>query len=686
MKHRILPIVVIIALLLTACGNGQKTKENGMESSANYAETNEAILSGKEEVFGGTTKIMMQQMPSADAALEEYIPEGGSCSDVMCDIGQEMVYRLAVLQSQEDWTEGYCLETLEYPYEEWKCYVVEKSDWQKDGSPYAVCNTFLDHDNNLQVLLSDAQQETFCRTEWNRQSGWQELNAVESDEEFMADMAEETARGRELQPDKKVFFLSDQTGYSCTLSGLKKLSLTDNTEETVVDFAKEGYSIQFLYGIAVDSEENVLLLVKMDEETKLLKVLNKPLEVQGTELEIAMIYASPFFRELIVNFNREHPEYQIKLRLVGDNENYADYRNRIAAEISSGKGPDLIENYCIGLDQAVEKGYLKDMTEFCRQYQDEVWSAAWECGEKNGNQYLIPYQCTLRTVVTRKELADDRQSWTLDEMLQILKESDSCAVEGTLDGYLIEKEELFGEWGITSKAKTGLIDWETMQSHLDSDISRQLMQYIKEHPYEGSEEQQGMDIAEGVVPMVKADIAGMYQLGLVDALFQGQEVYIGHPVENGQTGHFLSCNGFVVNQNSDNKEAIETFLDYLLSQQVQMRITKEAYGRMPEGLPVKKDCMDDFCEAIQKEDVLDSYNTSYPNSYQGFEYYMKPITKENIERFRMALESATPDVNVDDIYSIICEEAAPYFQGDKTADNVIDIMQNRTQLYLDEMN
>ena len=36
------------------------------------------------------------------------------------------------------------------------------------------------------------------------------------------------------------------------------------------------------------------------------------------------------------------------------------------------------------------------------------------------------------------------------------------------------------------------------------------------------------------------------------------------------------------------------------------------------------------------------------------------------------------------IYTEVCEEAKPYFQGQKSLDDVVKVMQSRVQIYLDE--
>ena len=61
------------------------------------------------------------------------------------------------------------------------------------------------------------------------------------------------------------------------------------------------------------------------------------------------------------------------------------------------------------------------------------------------------------------------------------------------------------------------------------------------------------------------------------------------------------------------------------------------------------------------------------------------ITEEDRETLKILLEylDSLPDDNAP-LYRIVYEEARTYFSGDKTLDEVIDVIQNRATLYLQE--
>lgn len=69
----------------------------------------------------------------------------------------------------------------------------------------------------------------------------------------------------------------------------------------------------------------------------------------------------------------------------------------------------------------------------------------------------------------------------------------------------------------------------------------------------------------------------------------------------------------------------------------------------------------------------------------GEEYTFRTPTEEEVQFVRELIESASK-VQVTDskITEMIFEEAQPFFQGQKSVEEIADIIQSRVQLYMDE--
>ena len=88
-------------------------------------------------------------------------------------------------------------------------------------------------------------------------------------------------------------------------------------------------------------------------------------------------------------------------------------------------------------------------------------------------------------------------------------------------------------------------------------------------------------------------------------------------------------------------------------------------------------------EPIQKE----LWDTAWQNYLQMSEYGMmsEPINEETRQETLEAYEDAryTPR-RAEAILEIVYEEAEGYIEGDRNKEDVINVIQNRVQLYLDE--
>ncbi|MDR0963083.1 MAG: hypothetical protein LBM60_00515, partial [Clostridium sp.] len=66
-------------------------------------------------------------------------------------------------------------------------------------------------------------------------------------------------------------------------------------------------------------------------------------------------------------------------------------------------------------------------------------------------------------------------------------------------------------------------------------------------------------------------------------------------------------------------------------------------------------------------------------------YAAKPQEIEEIRQLIDKADQISPAGNAqDEIFTIILEETAAYFEGQKTVDEVADIIQRRVQVYVDE--
>ena len=156
----------------------------------------------------------------------------------------------------------------------------------------------------------------------------------------------------------------------------------------------------------------------------------------------------------------------------------------------------------------------------------------------------------------------------------------------------------------------------------------------------------------------------------------------------GQASH---SDVFAINSNSDNIEGAWEFLSYMMSQEVQ--------GSQSEPMTAtnRAVCIEAVQEQIrwlEKGHVMNKDYHYFTMDRQEIDLGSKSWTREDITdekvaeyinmRDRAEPMDAEEDRRMKPIWQIIREESEAYFTGDKSIEEVADIITNRVQLYLDE--
>lgn len=129
----------------------------------------------------------------------------------------------------------------------------------------------------------------------------------------------------------------------------------------------------------------------------------------------------------------------------------------------------------------------------------------------------------------------------------------------------------------------------------------------------------------------------------------------------------------VVNQNAMEKEEVRELVNNLLSLESQQMLSRAISVRM------------DIPEALLEYNASGkSYFWKSPNN-TGYQLPARADGSSYLEEYSELLQKAQPIAfDSDDIFNIVMEEADTYFHSDKDLDTIIDVIQKRVQLYLDE--
>jgi len=151
--------------------------------------------------------------------------------------------------------------------------------------------------------------------------------------------------------------------------------------------------------------------------------------------------------------------------------------------------------------------------------------------------------------------------------------------------------------------------------------------------------------------------------------------FIGYPVKEENVSGGILAPSFTISVSSQTnyKEEIRSFIDYMLSPEYQRTLSWE--------MPVRRDVFRELgAEAVNSTEEYEKYyylaNETFDIGYP---------TQESIDRMEQYISGLNRSRTYDEsIYEIVYEEADMFLKGDQTAQQAADMIQSRVSLYLSE--
>lgn len=425
--------------------------------------------------------------------------------------------------------------------------------------------------------------------------------------------------------------------------------------------------------------------------------------VQKENITVGTLYMDQMLQTAAVKFNKSNEKYHVNIKTYVDEQNWNEnsYNDAITAmnnDLTSGNGPDILSLSALmaDLDNYVSKGLLEDLGPYLDSStvikREDFLEPVLNAFVYDGIQVCIPTSFMLHTVVGRTSLVGDQMGWTLDEMIAFAdqhtdKEIFSDVTKASILSYCFTYNQ------------DSFIDQETGECHFDSEGFKKVLEFSNRFPkdfqYDENAKSSYAKVKDGDTLLMDLYISGIDDYAMNMELFGGDPVTaIGFPTLDGSVGCVMNAsNGsYGMNAKSSHKEGAWAFLESTLSESGANRM-------FSNGLPTRKEKMEATIEeALQVtyvtdengEPMLDEQGNQIRESKGGWssndfsvEYY--GATQEQVDAIMALIDVAKPAAENDSqILNIVTEEAAPYFEGQKTLDEVVNIIQSRVQIYVSE--
>ncbi len=463
------------------------------------------------------------------------------------------------------------------------------------------------------------------------------------------------------------------------------LNFVDSDIDTYGAAALCGISDTQMIGILTDTEGNnyISLLTKVQPED----VTEKQVITLGCN------YIDYDVRAQVVAFNKESDKYRVKIVDYSDYDSeendYTGGATKLSTDIISGNTPDiLVLDASMPVDSYNSKGLFEDLTSYFNadeelsstDYLDGIMSL---CTDDDNKMYQIIPSFTVETVVgATADVGDGTSSWTLDD-LKALVEAKGVEYKNIFGPY--SRDEIFQ--AALDLSGTSFIDWGTQTCNYNSEDFISLLEFVNEFPEDLEEDDYYNDSSsywrDGTSLLQIMYFSAFDEYNTMKKGTYGQDItLVGFPSSNGTGDVIYPSMQIAMSSTSENKEGCWEFMRRFLTADFQKTI--DGY------FPVSVSRLEELGEEAKKKPTYtdeDGKEVEYDDTYTigDTEIVVDPMTDEEVQTVIDYLNNLSSIGNYSEsVYNIVTEEAAAYFEGQKTAQEVADIIQSRVQIYVNE--
>ena len=524
----------------------------------------------------------------------------------------------------------------------------------------------------------------------------------------------------ELKNRTETFTVKDRVSVSdgkCYMAGQRKsICLCDfigGTVETIVDWGNTNMApTEYLPEVKSVSGDDIYLLYQTVEGsgqtavgtpclTRLHKEADNPYAGKKTIYVASCVEGSEDFDQLLAAYNRRPESKARVIAYVEEADISMDYQKQISTaadqmllNMKSGNGPDILLN-CSAFGQFNSKDVLIDLNPYMdgpngidrSKYFDNIFRAF----EVDGKLYQMPLNVDMRGLVGNPDLLGQIDSWTIDEFDKKLNTLGTQTLpllgwDPELRNYDVSEQMGF-LLELLFHDMNHYVDYSNYTTNFDSDDFRRLLEISKKYGgrvnfdtmqqlYEEYDDMfhdaQCMMMQDGVCAMRTMYCGGLTSGGfaMYADLCHGNARFLGWPTTSGKGLASQAAISVGISAYSDCPDEAWDFVAFLLSAESQSTLSGSHWGGI----------------CIHRESERDGLLLEIEEYRAGKRSSDDPVSEDQIDRFIALIEKIDTSIHTDPtIVEIVAEEAPAFFNGQKSADEVCRIIQDRAGRVVAEM-
>jgi ABC-type glycerol-3-phosphate transport system substrate-binding protein len=415
-------------------------------------------------------------------------------------------------------------------------------------------------------------------------------------------------------------------------------------------------------------------------------------------VNVAALYTNEIILSAVAKFNQASPDYRIDIKTYSDSY-WADDEaiNAFHIDLAAGHMPDMVflTPDTPNLSYAA-KGLFADLYELMDSDpdfdQNDYLTNILRLLETDGKLNFAATSFGVITLMGRVSEWGERLSFTWDEYDAFLasRPADVLPIGGSwysINAWPMTKEAFLS--ATLTQKMSEFVDFETGLCSFENISFTQLLHRTERFPLNREDYTVPLDFQSGNPPLLwlgnfhAFSIMSGFAPQLIKAdTFAEEIVYLGFPANEAVINGSI-CNPFelfAVFEKAKEKDGAWEFAKYLLTDF--QETAGMGLASSLSGFPLKISALEFLVKEAEKPEP---YEIEYIDR-DGMPFYVLPPTDREIERVLELVDSLIYiDLTDKFIMSIILEEAGAYFTGQKTPEQVAEVVQNRVSIYLKEI-
>lgn len=484
-------------------------------------------------------------------------------------------------------------------------------------------------------------------------------------------------------------------------SGLFGYDIETGETEMIVNWIKSGIDISDIdtdMGITILPDGRIFCVTRDNASYNMeMDLLSKipPEEVPDKSLvKLYTLNLDSDVRRQITEFNRSSTLYEIEMTdFLAQGTDFDSALTRMNNEMTAGNIPDiLVIRGTVPIDSYISKGLLADLYGFMDRDDNfdrgDYLQNIFEAYERDGKLFEAAPMFSVSTVAAKTSKVGTTQGWTMDEFIDFSnKSSGGSPGMGLFDSVSSTKRNMLSVF-ITYNLGS-YMDMTTGECSFDGKDFMKLLEFCDRFPKESGVSKSDSDYWNETGSGYRNDSIllsdeQVYNFSSIKRLEQGQfgekVTFKGFPSENSSGSALSSPFTLAVTSKAANPDGAWEFVKHFYSDKFQdIYSTKDSYY-----FPVKISSLDKQAEAakINENDIPGRENMYFTGESM---ILLDENTDEDNKKVMDLIKSVNTVRRYDSyVYDIVTEEAEAYFEGQKSAQEVADIIQNRVSNYIAE--